>query len=569
MHKRLALAALLCATAGRSGQVTVTLLATTDLHGNIYPVDYFTGRPAERGLAKIATLIQSVRRETPNTLLIDCGDTIQGTPLEAVYQAFVSDGRLPLGLTFAGEPLSHDPMMLAMNSLGYQAMVLGNHEFNFGLESMERARADAKFPWLSANTAADPGVPVKPFAPYIVTPVDGVRVAVVGVTTPVIPNWEKPENYAGYRFRDPKDAVAEAVAELRRKHRPDVIVVAAHMGLGRSPSGSELPGENSAYGIASAVAGIDAMVIGHSHQQMAATHVGQVLVAQPKNWGISLVRIDFTLESAAGGRWELVDKRSRLLPVSAEVPADPGILKIAKPYHELAERYLNTPVARSKADLDSRLGRVEDTALIDAVHAVQMHYAKADVSFTALFNPRVRVPAGPVTVREIAALYLYENELYAVEGTGRMVKEALENAARYFARCPDAACSHGPLINPQVAGFNYDMAQGVEYDIDLTRPPGDRVLNLRRNGKPLRPDEKLRIALNNYRAGGSGGYDMFRGAKVVWRSSEDIRSLIIDYYSERKELPAKPDGNWRILPLQAARVLAQEALLDAARPHTQ
>jgi len=140
-------------------------------------------------------------------------------------------------------------------------------------------------------------------------------------------------------------------------------------------------------------------------------------------------------------------------------------------------------------------------------------------------TPRVQAPPGPVTVRQIAALYLYDNELYAIQGDGRMVKDALENAARYFLTCPDAACSHGPLIDPKVAGFHYDMAEGVEYEIDLTRPPGDRVRNLRRNGKPLDPGEKLRIAVNNYRAGGSGGYEMFRGAKILWRSSQEIRDL--------------------------------------------
>jgi 2',3'-cyclic-nucleotide 2'-phosphodiesterase/3'-nucleotidase len=566
MHKRLALAALLVAAAGWARQATVTLLATTDLHGNIYPTDYFTGRPAERGLAKIATIVQSVRRETPNTILIDCGDTIQGTPLEAVYQAYVSAGRLPLNLAFAGEPLSQDPMMLAMNSLGYRAMVLGNHEFNFGLETIERARSDARFPWISANTAAEAGVPVKPFAPYIVAEVDGIKIAVIGVTTPAIPNWEQPENYAGYRFLNPKAAVASAVAELRRKERPDIIVVAAHMGLGRAPSGAEIPNENAAYSIATGVPGIDAMVIGHTHQEIAGEKAGNVLIVQPKNWGASLARIDFTLDRGADGRWKIVDKRSSLLPASAQVPPDPGVLKLAKPYHDITERYLNTAIAQSAANLDGRLGRVEDTALVDAVHAVQMHYAKADVSFTALFNPRVEVPAGPVTVRQIAALYIYENQLYAVEGTGRMVKQALENAARYFAPCPDAACSHGPLINSRMPGFNYDMAAGVEYEIDLTRAPGNRILNLRRNGKPIRADEKLRIAVNNYRAGGSGGYEMFRGANVVWRSSEDIRDLIIRYYTERKKLPAEPDRNWRIVPHQAAYILQQEALADSARP---
>jgi 2',3'-cyclic-nucleotide 2'-phosphodiesterase/3'-nucleotidase len=534
---RFVLAALFLAAPGLARQVTVTLLATTDLLGNIYPLDYFTGQPAQRGLAKIATLVEAVRRETPNTLLIDCGDTIQGSPLESVYQSWVSAGRLPLGLTFTGPPLAHDPMMLAMNRLGYRAMTLGNHEFNFGLNSIERARADALFPWLSANTEAAPGA--KPFDPYLVATIDGVKVAVIGVTTPSIPIWEEPEHYRGYRFTDAKQAVESALAALRRTGRPDVTVVAAHMGLGDA-------GENQVTAIATQVPGIDAIVFGHTHQQLAGRLIGGALLVQPKSW-------------------KLIDKRSRLLPVAEETAADPDILALARPYQELTERYLNTPVAESPADMDGRLGRVEDTALVDAVQAVQLYYAKADVSFTALFNPRVRVPKGQVTVRQVAALYIYDNELYAIEGDGRMVKDALENAARYFLSCPDAACSHGPLINPRFIGFNYDMAEGVDYTIDLTRPPGDRVLNLRRNGKPLAPADKLRIAVNNYRAGGSGGYGMFLDAKIVWRSSQEIRDLIVAYYTERKTLPARPDRNWRILPPPAARLLEQETLADAAR----
>jgi 2',3'-cyclic-nucleotide 2'-phosphodiesterase/3'-nucleotidase len=551
MHSlRIALAALLASVAGWAGQVTVTVLATTDLHGNVYPVDYLTGQPAERGLAKIATLIQAVRRENPNTLLIDCGDTIEGSPIESVYQSSVSAGRLPLGLTFAGEPLVHDPMMLAMNALGYRAMTLGNHEFNFGLRSIERARADAKFPWLSANTEAQAGA--KPFDPYMVAAIDGVKVAVVGVTTPSIPSWEEPEHYRGYRFLDPVRAVESAMATLRRKERPDVIVLAAHMGLGDA-------GENQVSAIATQVPGIDAIFFGHTHREEPGKRIGGALVVQPKNWGMSLARIDFVLESTDAGGWKLIDKRSRLIPVTAATPADAEVLSIVRPYHELTERYLNTPVAESGADLDGRLGRVEDTALVDAIQAVQLHYAQADVSFTALFNPRAKTPKGPVSVRQIAALYVYDNELYAIEGDGKMVKDALENAARYFLACPDAACSHGPLINRQFPGFNYDMAEGVEYEIDLRRPPGDRVVNLRRNGKPLAPGEKLRIAVNNYRAGGSGGYEMFRGAKILWRSSQEIRDLIVAYYTEHKRLPDHADGNWRIEPPRAREILEREA----------
>jgi len=552
MHSvRLLLAVLLLAGGASARQVTVTLLVTTDLHGNIYPIDYFTGKPAERGLAKIASLVQAVRNENPNTLLVDCGDTIQGTPLESVYQHYVTTGRLPLGLTFSAAPLGGDPMMLAMNRLGYRAVVLGNHDFNFGLKNLEQARAVARFPWLSANTLIEPGSQVRPFESYIVERLEGVKVAVIGVTTPAIPLWEEPEHYRGCRFLPIREAADSALAELRAKQQPDVVVLAVHDGVDRA--------------LASSLRGIDAIVFGHTHQQMEGERIGDVLLVEPKNWGISLARLDFVLQSAPDGAWKLTAKRSRLLPVSENTPADPEILRLGRPYHELAERYLNTPVAESLVPMDGRLARVQDSPLVDAIQAVQMHYGKADVSFTAMFNPHVMVLKGLVTIRQIAALYIYDNELYAIQGDGRMVKAALENAARYFLGCPDAACSHGPLIRRNFPAFNYDMAEGVEYEIDLSKPEGQRIVNLRWKGQPLRPDQGLRIAINNYRAGGSGGYDMFRDAKVLWRSSQDIRSLIISYYTERKALPAQADGNWRIVPPQARKILAEEALTEAGR----
>ncbi len=536
--------------AAGADRVTITLLATTDLHGNIYPYDYFTATPANRGLAKIATLVEQVRRENPHVLLIDCGDTIQGTPLESVYQHFVSSGKFPLGLKPAAA-LPADPMMLAMNRMRYEAMVVGNHEFNFGLKNLERARADARFPWLSANIVVEPGAGVKPFDPYIVKSIAGVKVAVVGITTPSIPSWEKPENYRGLRFVPGVQAARAAVEQLRRRQRPDLIIAAVHAGLGEGR-------ENMATAVAKRVAGIQAIVYGHSHQREPGRRVGEVLMVQPQHWGGSLARLDFELERRGAG-WRVVDCRSKLLAAGKETPAEAAILELARPYHELAERYLTAPVAEAPVRLDAALGRFEDNALVDAIHAVQLHYAKADVSFTALFNTAVRVPAGPVTVRQIAALYPYDNELYAIEGNGRMVKEALENAARYFLSCRDPDCSSGPLINRAVMGYNYDMAQGVEYEIDLTQPPGRRIRNLRFRGRTLEPDQKLRIAVNNYRAAGSGGYGMFKNARIVWRSGEDLRNLVVAYFIERGRLPERPDGNWRIVPAGALKTLAAEA----------
>jgi 2',3'-cyclic-nucleotide 2'-phosphodiesterase/3'-nucleotidase len=547
-------------------EIKISLLATTDLHGNLLPYDYYTAQPADRGLAKIATLIRLARAENPNNLLIDCGDAIQGTPLESLYQHYIETGHLPLKLAFTGPPLDHDPMMLAMNTIGYDAMVVGNHEFNFGLKNLSQARSQARFPWISANIRVERRATQRAFAGYFVKMIAGVKLAVIGVTTPLVPEWESPEHYSGYHFDPGVEAVRAALAELRDRVRPDIVVVAAHSGLDRDPqTGAIHPDdarENFAYQIAADIKGIDAVVFGHTHQQLAEYKVGDVLLMQPKNWGISLGRMDFVVEPARGGTFKVVSKSSRLVPVTPDTRADPKILEMARPYHELAENYLKTPVAEAPVDLDATLARVQDTALLDAIQQVELFYSKADVSFASSFNPRVVVPKGAVTVRQIAALYIYDNQLYALEGNGKMVREALENAARYFLGCP-GDCSHGPLINSQFFGFNYDMAAGVEYEIDLRRPAGDRIRNLRRNGKPLSDDEPLRLAVNNYRAAGGAGYSMFRGAKIVWRSTEEIRDMVVRYYIEKKQLPVKPDDNWRIVPESARKILAQEALAEA------
>jgi 2',3'-cyclic-nucleotide 2'-phosphodiesterase / 3'-nucleotidase len=543
-------ASLGCSMSG-GAEVKITLLVTTDLHGNLFPYDYYTAQPAARGLAKIAALIQAARTENPNNLLIDCGDTIQGTPLEAVYQkeAVYQEG-VQKGAS------GHDPMMRAMNAIGYDAMVVGNHEFNFGLKNLAKARADAGFPWISSNIVAAPGAAVQPFAPYFMKTVAGVKIAVIGVTTPMIPDWEAEEHYRGYRFESGVDAVRRTVGEVRERERPDIVIVAAHAGLDGDTK------ENMVRQIAAEVAGIDAIVFGHSHQQLASLQIGDVLLMQPKNWGISLGRMDFVLQPKETSGWRIVSKSSRLIPVTRDTPAGASILEIGQPYHELAERYLNTTVTEAPVALDSKLARVEDSALIDAIQQVQLYYSKADVSFASSFNSRVSIPKGPVTIRQMAALYLYENQLYVIQGNGRMVRDALENSARYYNTCA-SDCSRGPLINPHVIGYNYDMAQGVDYEIDLTQPEGRRIRNLRWHGQPLDDQQPLRIAVNNYRAGGSAGYSMFRGAKIIWRSSDEIRDLIIQYYSAHKTLPAQPDNNWRVLPEPALRTLEREALAAA------
>ena len=540
--------------AAGAADFTLRIAVTTDLHGNLYPYDYYTARPAERGLAKIATLIKKARTENPHFLLVDAGDTIQGSPLETVHQ---------LGVR-AHKTTAEDPMMTAMNALGYDAMAVGNHEFNYGLANLNAARSAAKFPWLSANTLLAAGSHEKAFAPYVLKAVNGVKVALIGVTTPGVPSWEEPDHYRGYQFESGVIAVQRAMADLKATHTPDVVIVVAHSGLGGDSGSGDLPHENMVRAIADRVPGIDAIVYGHTHLEEGGKLVNGVLAMQPKNWGMSLGVMDLVLANS-GGHWQVKSKSSAVWKVTRDVPADPEILKIAEPYHAAAETYLSTNVSDAPVELSGRFCRVEDTPLIDAIQIVQLHYAKADVSFASCFNPRVEVKKGPVTVRDVAGLYIYDNTLYAIEGTGAMVRAALENAARFYKQCGDAACSQGPLINPRVVGYNYDMAAGVEYGVDLTRPEGSRIVNLKYRGNALRDDQPLRIAINNYRAGGSAGYEMFKGAKVLWRSNDEIRDMIIAYFSGQKALPSRAMGNWSVVPEGALKVLEAEALVDARR----
>lgn len=534
-------------------RVALQVLQTTDMHGHLLAWDYTTAKPAANGLSRIATLIQRERAANPHTLLVDTGDTIQGSPLEGVYQSYVTKGAWPLGLK-PSSALNVDPMIAAMNLLHYDAMAVGNHEYNYGLKNLTQARNAATFPWLSANTEAINGS-VKPFDAYLVKTIAGLKVALIGVTTPSIPSWEKPENYAGYRFTKPTAAVNEAIKKLQASDKPDVILVIAHSGLDRDlRSGRVSPGnlaeENAVYQIAQECPGVTAILFGHTHRELSGTDINGVTLVQARNWAASLGKLSLDFEKTDAG-WKLIGRKSETIRATEQTPEDPALVALGKPYHDLAERYLETPVATSAVAVDGETVRFRDSVLVDAIHETQLEYGHADVSLTALFNPRMKLPGGKVTVREIAALYPYENELYVIEATGKILRQALENAANYFAQCPDPSCTSGPLTKSNIPGFNFDNAQGVTYQIDLREPEGQRIKNLTYHGKPLLDGQLLRLAINNYRYGGSGGYTMFPGTKVVYRSGTEIRDLMIEHFTKTGHLPASADNNWQIIPESA------------------
>ena len=532
----LMLASFPLAGSSSSKRVHLIVLGTTDLHGNLFPVDYYTNKADNRGLAKIATLIRQFRKENPNVLLIDSGDTIQGTPLE--YYHNKKNNQPP------------DPIMLAMNALHYDAMTVGNHEYNFGLQVLEKARGEAQFPWLSANTY-NKGTNQNHYQPYLIKEVAGVRIGVLGLTTPGIPNWENVPNYAGLEFREPLSEALKWVPVLRRKERADVVIIAMHMGVEQDLRTGEMnPGqvanENRAIAIAKEVPGVDLIFMGHTHRDVPSLVVNGVQLIQANYWGRHLARVDLYLENA-GPRWRVFARAARTIAVDDRVAPDQELLQIGAPYDRETQAWLSRPIGESTAELTAAEARFRDTAILDLIQRVQLEAGKADVSMAAVFNAEARIAKGPVTVRDIAGLYVYENTLVVLEVTGQQVKDALEHSAKYF-RPYEPGKSAAELVDEKVPAYNFDIAEGVTYVLNIAKPIGQRIENLQFQGQPLAPTQKVRLATNNYRVNGGGGYTMYKGAPVVYRSSEEIRQLIIDWVERHKTIPTEPTNNWKIAP---------------------
>jgi len=513
----------------------VTVAATTDLHGHIYPIDYFTNRPEASGLAKVATVVQTLRLGAPNLLLLDSGDTLQGTPLE-YYHNRIDNGPL-------------DPMMLVMNALHYDAMAVGNHDYNYGLQVQTKARHEANFPWLSANTYKV-GTDETAFQPYLIKVVNGVRVGVLGMTTPEIPSWESPPNYAGLEFRDPVAEAKKWVAVLRGKERADVVILAMHMGLERDLATGERPPsqlahENYGLAIAEAVPAIDLILLGHTHRELPSLTVNGVLLAQADLWGERVVHANLYLRRPPGGHWQVWAKQVNTIPVTKDTAADPEVLRLAASYHQAAQAWLDRPIGESAAPLNAEDARTRSTAIIDLVLRTQLEAGHADVAMAAPFNLAAKIPQGPVSVRDIYGIYPYDNTLIVIAATGQQLKEALEHSALYF-RPYQAGKTAADLMDERIPPYNFDIAAGVNYVIDLTRPPGDRIRDLTFQGAPLDPARQIRLAINNYRITGGGGYTMFKGAPVLSRSSDEIRNLMISWVESHHQIPNEPMNNWRI-----------------------
>jgi 2',3'-cyclic-nucleotide 2'-phosphodiesterase (5'-nucleotidase family) len=309
------------------------------------------------------------------------------------------------------------------------------------------------------------------------------------------------------------------------------------------------------------VPGIDAIVMGHTHTVVQSRTEKGVLLTQAGRWGNGLGRLDLTFEKA-GSKWTLADKRANVLKVDKSVASDPTIESIARPYHDRAEAWLKTVLAQATAPLSSADGRVRDNcaARISCTRRSSTTARRTSRS-RPMFSTRVQIPAGPITVRDAFAIYPYENTLAVLEVSGRDLRAALEHAAEYYNRY-DFGKTDAPFVAGSMPGYNFDIAQGVSYSVDVTKPVGQRIIGLSWRGRPLQDDKKLKVAVSNYRVNGGGGFDMFVGKPIVYRSELPTRDLLMDQLRKMKTVGNVKDDNWRLVPAWPGDPAASRAGLE-------
>ncbi|RTE48993.1 5'-nucleotidase C-terminal domain-containing protein [Actinobaculum sp. 352] len=570
-HSRLLLAALAAGTltvspqpiaAADEGDSNLTILATTDIHGHVFNWDYFRDAPypqgstPELGMARVDTIVDNVRNEkgAQSVLVVDNGDAVQGTPL--TYLAAMQPDKLPY---------STNPMAEAFNTIGYDVQVVGNHEFNYGMDYLYNYERQLNFPLLGANVVkAGTNDPV--FKPYVMVDkeVNGktVKVGVLGVVTPGVRVWDKHHVQGVLEFRDCVLTAQQYVPQIKAEGA-DVVVVLIHSGLDAPgvPWDASLLQENVAESLSTKVNDVDVVVGGHSHVVNKASVVyhapdgDPVLFTQPYVWARSVSEVTVPLEADGDGfrvAWPETDAEIGALAVPLEtkdVADSPDITgnAVLTADHAATIEYVNTTVSTSTEELSAATSYYEDTPILDYIGMVQTetvanalkgteHEGIPVLSQVSPFSRTAVFPQGNVTIKDIAGLYIYENTLLGVKLTGAQIKEYLEYSARYFVQVEEGATFDPetgvnalyPGATRGIMDYNYDALTGVDYLIDVSKPVGERIVGLSRNGVPVVDDDVFILAINNYRQGGGGNYPHVVNAPIVYDETQEIRQLIID-----------------------------------------
>ncbi len=521
-----------------SNQNELTILVTSDVHGNVLPINYGNNSYTELGLSKIATIINDERKKAANLLLLDNGDLIQGTPL--TYHFVRSMGQ------------EMNPMIKILNELHYDAAIIGNHEFNYGMDVLNQAVNESTFPWLSANIIDSKSNEPSFGKPYIIKDFpSGLKVAILGVTTHYIPNWENPSHIAGLKFEDALETAKTWVKKIQLEEKPDIMVVSYHGGFECDPETgepTETPtGENQGYRMCHEIEGMDVLITGHQHRSITGS-INGVTVIQPSFNAQMLGKITLGLTNE-NGLWKIDSSDSQLLTVES-IDEDVYITKLIKDYENSTQTWLDQPMGTLLGDMtikDPFETRLKDNALVEFINKVQMDIAEVSISNTALFNNTSKGFPECITMRDVVSNYIYPNTLKVIRISGEDMKEALERCASYFELDNGQVKVNPAFTTPKPQHYNYDMWEGIEYILDISKPFGERVTQLTYEGKPIDPRGEYHVVMNNYRAGGGGEYSMFRNKPVIKDIPLDMSEVIANYILSKGTIEATVNHNWKVI----------------------
>ncbi|MDM5206462.1 bifunctional 2',3'-cyclic-nucleotide 2'-phosphodiesterase/3'-nucleotidase [Cytobacillus kochii] len=568
-------------------KVDIRLLGTTDIHTHLSNYDYYQDKEVEDfGLAKTATLIKEARAEESNSFLFDNGDLIQGNPL-GDYKAKIN----PI------KPGELHPVFQAMKLLDYDAATVGNHEFNYGLSFLNETLNDAPFPYVNSNVyhvKKGKGKEKQYFQPYkiirkIVRDERGfphlLNIGVTGVVTPQITEWDRANLEGKVYTKDIVQSVKETIPKMKRAGA-DLVIVLAHSGMG-TENYTEMD-EDATYALTK-VKGIDAIISGHNHKLFPGDFsdlpgvneekgtINGVPVVMPGNWGNHLGVIDLSLTTSFG-HWKVNNVQSELRSVynaesETNTISDPDILDAIQLSHEQTLEYVRQPVGNTTANIHSYFALIKDDPSIQIVTNAQKWYLEKQLAGTpeedtpilsagAPFKAGGRnganyytyIPEGTIAIKNVADLYLYPNTVAAIKVTGADIKEWLEMSAGQFNQILPGEEQTQPLINEQYPTYNFDVIDGVTYEIDVTEPAkydtegklinenANRIKGLSYNGSPINLEQNFIVATNNYRA--SGQFPGVRNQQSVTMYPDENRQVIIDYILEQGTIDPTADNNW-------------------------
>ena len=488
----------------------LTIYYTSDIHGCFSPIDYATGLPADSGLANCMAQFQ----KDGNTLVIDGGDTLQGSPLTYYLSHEARDvTTLPAAL---------------LNLGGYDFVTLGNHDFDYGKQTIERYLAALNARCLCANVEGIRGVEKT----AVVTMENGLRVGLTGIITPFVTQFETPENMAGITVTDAFAAAWQALSELRRK-QVDLTVCIYHGGFEADvKTGKTLSqtGENQGWRICREL-GFDVLLAAHQHMEAENLQIGGTYTCQPPEKAAKFIRMNITADRGS------VHAVSRLVP-AGDQPL-PAAMEAIAPTEKQLNEWLDTPVGRLDTPLPGGAPltlAANGSLLANFFNQVQLAVSGADISVTSLSNQVSDFPQN-VTIRAIICAYAFPNTLKTIRVTRTVLKSALERSMEYFDFAPDGSlCVSRAFLEPIVQHFNYDYFANLTVTADLKQPAGARVVSIVYQGSELPENRELTLCLNNYRASGAGGYEAYKACPLLAEQPTEIAELIMQYVEREREI---------------------------------